>query len=204
MQAIIFDIDGTLLDSFDTDGEMFADAIRAVLGNVRIREAWGMYEHVTDNGILADVARDNDLDLTPAIARAIEKNHLERLTHHVDTHGPFTEIPGARDYVSGLMRRSDVCIAYATGAWRTSAMLKLTSAGFPLSGIPLATSDDHHERAHIMRHALSQLPQPVKSITYYGDGEWDMTATSRLGWNFVPVGAKLGGLTRFESKVTDL
>jgi beta-phosphoglucomutase-like phosphatase (HAD superfamily) len=197
MQAIIFDIDGTLLDSFDTDAEMFTHSIRHVLGDVRIREKWGMYEHVTDNGILAGIAQDNGLTMTPAIARAIEDDHLARLTHHVETRGPFREIPGARNYVSGLMQRSDVCIAYATGAWRTSALLKLTSAGFPLQGIPLATSDDHHERAYIMRHALSQLPQPVKSITYYGDGEWDRTATSHLGWNFVPVGAKLGGLTRF-------
>ena len=198
MQAIIFDIDGTLLDSFDSDAEMFSEAIRSVLGNVRIREQWGMYEHVTDNGILADVARDNAIEMTPAIARAIEADHLQRLTNHVATRGAFKEIPGARDYVAALKQRPDVSIAYATGAWRSSALLKLTSAGFPLEGIPLATSDDHHERAHIMRHALSQLPRPVKSITYYGDGEWDVAATSRLGWNFVPVGAKLGGLTRFE------
>lgn len=198
MQAIIFDIDGTLLDSFDSDAEMFSDAIRSVLGNVRIREQWGMYEHVTDNGILADVGLDNGIEITPAIARAIEADHLRRLTNHVATRGAFAEIPGARDYVVALKQRPDVCIAYATGAWRSSALLKLTSAGFPLDGIPLATSDDHHERARIMRHALSQLPHPVRSITYYGDGEWDVAATSRLGWNFVPVGAKLGGLTRFE------
>lgn len=197
MQAIIFDIDGTLLDSFDADAELFSHAIRSVLGNVRIREKWGMYEHVTDNGILAGVAHDNDLQITPALARAIEADHLARLTQHVETKGPFREIPGARRYVSSLMQRSDVCIAYATGAWRSSAMLKLTSAGFPLTGVPLATSDDHHERAQIMRHALSQLPRPVRSITYYGDGEWDAAATSQLGWNFVPVGAKLGGLVRF-------
>src|SRR6185436_5740727 len=116
MQALIFDIDGTLLDSFDADGEMFADAIRSVLGNVRIREAWGMYEHVTDMGILADVARDNDLQMTPVIARAIEDDHLGRLSRHVHTRGPFTEIPGARDYVSALLQRPDICVAYATGA----------------------------------------------------------------------------------------
>jgi len=198
MHALIFDIDGTLLDSFEADAGMFADAIRSVLGNVRIREAWGMYEDVTDMGILAGVAYDNHFDLTPSIANAIEADHLQRLNRHVQTKGAFREIAGARDYVTALTQRTDVRIAYATGAWRSSALVKLTSAGFPLAGIPLATSNDHHQRAEIMRHALSQLPQPVDSITYYGDGEWDVVATSRLGWNFVPVGPKLGGLMRFE------
>src|SRR6185369_15898937 len=160
MQALIFDIDGTLLDSFEAAAGMLGDAIRTVLGDVRIREKWGMYEHVTDMGILAGVAHDNGLDITSRMARAIEEDHLARLHRHVETRGAFREIPGARDYVAAQLARSDVCVAYATGAWRSCALMKLASAGFPVAGVPLATSNDHHERAGIMRHALSQLPQP--------------------------------------------
>ena len=32
---------------------------------------------------------------------------------------------------------------------------------------------------------------------YFGDGVWDRQATATLGWEFVPVGAKLGGILDF-------
>jgi beta-phosphoglucomutase-like phosphatase (HAD superfamily) len=38
MHAVIFDIDGTLLDSNDVDGELYVGALERVLGRVRIRE----------------------------------------------------------------------------------------------------------------------------------------------------------------------
>jgi hypothetical protein len=48
-----------------------------------------------------------------------------------------------------------------------------------------------------MLHALSQLRGPFESITYFGDGVWDRQATEALGWGFVAVGPKLGGLSTF-------
>jgi hypothetical protein len=48
-----------------------------------------------------------------------------------------------------------------------------------------------------MTHAIKQLNAPFESITYYGDGEWDKTAASILGWTFVPVGEKLNGLRHY-------
>lgn len=39
MHAAIFDIDGTLIDSYVVDNAMYADAIRTALGDVRIRIA---------------------------------------------------------------------------------------------------------------------------------------------------------------------
>jgi hypothetical protein len=108
------------------------------------------------------------------------------------------EIPGAREFVTGLRASNSHRIAYATGGWSASASIKLESAGFPLEGIPLASSDDYRGREAIMLHALDQLRGEFQSITYYGDGEWDEAASKNLGWKFVPVGKRLGGLARFE------
>jgi FMN phosphatase YigB (HAD superfamily) len=49
-----------------------------------------------------------------------------------------------------------------------------------------------------MADALNQLGGEFESVTYYGDGEWDEAASRSLGWEFVPVGERLGGLTRFK------
>jgi hypothetical protein len=107
-----------------------------------------------------------------------------------------------RDYwtgrpFAGRASRSH-CVAYATGGWSASASIKLASAGFPLQGIPLASSDDYPDRESIMVHALNQLRGEFQSVTYYGDGDWDEAASRNLGWKFVPVGARLSGLTRFK------
>ena len=76
-------------------------------------------------------------------------------------------------------------------------MLKLETAGFEIDGVPIATSDDHVDRAEIMSLALSRLGSTFDSVTYYGDGVWDREASAALGWQFVPVGPTLNGLSNF-------
>jgi FMN phosphatase YigB (HAD superfamily) len=88
-------------------------------------------------------------------------------------------------------------VAYATGGWGASALLKLSLAGFPVNDVPLASSDDHHERPQILLRALRQLNGAFDTITYYGDGHWDAVAAKELGWNFVAVGKRLSGLAEY-------
>jgi beta-phosphoglucomutase-like phosphatase (HAD superfamily) len=197
VHAAIFDIDGTLLDSYTVGTKLYVEAIRHVLGQVHIRDAWEKYPHVTDTGVLADICSDNALHYDDALSGSVMSVYLNRLSTHMQATGPCREIPGALRYFQGLQQRPDVRVAYATGGWRASAELKLSSAGFPLEGIPLASADDHPDRKQIMLHALSQLEGPFHSVTYYGDGIWDREAATVLGWEFVPVGPKLRGIADF-------
>ncbi len=68
MHAAIFDIDGTLLDSYADDNELYVEAIRQVLGQVQIRDAWEKYPRVTDTGVLADICGDNSLHYDDALS----------------------------------------------------------------------------------------------------------------------------------------
>lgn len=197
MHAVIFDIDGTLLDSYGIDNSVYADAVRSALGPVVIRDAWDKYTRVTDTGVLADICSDNALLYDNSVSTAVMQVYLGMLRSHTEARGPYQEIPGALEYLNALRSRPDVRVAYATGGWRATAVHKLTSAGFPLEDMPLASADDHQDRARIMLHALGQLEGPFKSITYFGDGPWDRAAAAQLGWNFVAVGPKLGGLSNF-------
>jgi beta-phosphoglucomutase-like phosphatase (HAD superfamily) len=194
MHAAIFDIDGTLLDSYTVDNTLYAEAIRRALGDVAIRDAWEKYAHVSDTGVLAEICSDNNLPYDDSVSTAVMNVFLGSLLSRMEEHGPYREIPGALGYLTYLLDRPDVQVAYATGGWRATAEHKLRSAGFPLQGIPLASANDHQDRAHIMLHALSQLDGPFDSITYFGDGVWDKKCTAQLGWEFVAVGPKLGGI----------
>ena len=196
VKAVIFDIDGTLLHTSDIDGELYDAAVRAVLGPVQMRRSWGDYTHVTDVGILKEVLIDNGFRVSNSTIVDIRSAFLELLSAHIDRHGPIVEVRGARQFVQAL-QRCGTGIAYATGGWRASARMKLESAGFPVSGIPLATSDDSEVRVEIMRIALRRLGGNFSDITYYGDGDWDRAATRQLGWKFEAVGKTLGGITEY-------
>ncbi len=197
MQAAIFDIDGTLLQSDASDDVMYLESVRAAFGDVKLRPSWGMYTQFTAAGILTEILRDNDLEATPQRVAAVRDRFVEGIRRHMAEHGPFAEIPGARAYVQRLHTSTTHRIAYATGGWGGSALLKLSLAGFPVTGVPLASSDDHFERQQIMLRALGQLGGVFDTITYYGDGHWDAIAAKALGWQFVPVGKKLDGLTMY-------
>jgi FMN phosphatase YigB (HAD superfamily) len=197
MHAVVFDIDGTLLDSSDADGALYIAAIEKVLGKVRIRENWGEYDHVTDSGILDQILCDNALRRDPNVIVTIKNTFVEILRCHIEDCGPFKEFPGALEFVRGICEATGRRFAYATGSWAASALLKLESAGFPVKGVPLSSSDHSPQRRAIMENALRQLG-PCDTVTYYGDGEWDREAALSLGWRFVPVGAALGGITRFQ------
>lgn len=197
MHAAVFDIDGTLLQSAGEDDDMYRDAVRSLYPDVYIRPALSDYDHVSDTGILSQIFTDNSIREDSDIIASIKSTFIELLTQHIATHGPFAEVPGAKEMLSRLMRSPNHVVAIATGGWRESALLKLDTGGFGGFGCPIATSDDAQDRKDIMKIALAQLGSSFSSITYYGDGIWDRDATYALGWNFVPVGPALGGLESY-------
>ena len=197
MKAVIFDIDGTLVESMAIDTELYFSAVREVLGVVKVRSNLHDYDDVTDAGILAQLLEDNGVSSDSEAAAVIRESFLAKLRKHVDTNGSFTTIDGARDFFEATCRLEDRRVAIATGCWRESALLKLRSAGFDIDGIPLATCDDSPARVGIMRSALASIGNAFESVTYFGDAEWDRRACEALGWNFVAVGPGLGGISSY-------
>ena len=53
---VMFDIDGTLVDSARVDSRLYVRAVRETLGGeIYIDETWRPYAHVTDSGILDEI-----------------------------------------------------------------------------------------------------------------------------------------------------
>ncbi len=206
-KAVIFDIDGTLLESSHKDDELYREAVRNVLGAVTFRDSLHDYDPVTDTAILEQIFADNDL---PALGETIElvrNEFFSLIAAHVDDYGPFPEIPGARELVDAFESSADHAVAIATGGWRQSAETKLTTAGFSIAGIPLASSDDASTRTEIMRVALRAIGDrgvAIESVTYFGDGSWDREACRELGWAFQPVGPDVDGLLSFAEMIAEL
>ena len=198
IDAVIFDLDGTLLESADMDEALYKQAVEDVLGPIEFREHLGDYEHVTDTGILLQTFADNEMKPSDEYVGRIKQQFVALLREFVESQGPFREIPGARKLVDQLRLSSRHHVAIATGGWRASALLKLSSAGLHWPDVPLTTSDDAVARTDIMRAALKSLGGNHESVTYFGDGEWDRQACERLGWRFRAVGPALNGLLSFD------
>ena len=198
MRAIIFDLDGTLLNSMAADCRIFERSIAAVLGPVKIRDDYNDYLNVTDQGIVEELMAENGLGLDAGVVAAVRRKFIDGLSRHIAQSGPFSEVLGVSGYIDRLRNDRDTRIAIATGCWRDSALLKLDSSGIDVSDVPLATCDDSPVRTEIMLSAFEKIDHPVDSVTYFGDAHWDRRACQVLGWDFVAVGPDLDGLNSYE------
>ncbi len=189
MHQIMFDLDGTLIQSYDLDGECLALAVSSVLG-VSINTDWSSYAQVTDSGILNEVLGSLGLDHLEHenITQNVKRTFLQLLHQRPDN--AFIPVRGAQQLIEQLKSKGCV-LSIATGGWRDSALLKLQRAGLNIDGIVLASADDHHSRAEIMKLAASRAGYVNhKLISYFGDGIWDKNAAEALGYNFILVGER--------------
>ncbi|MDJ0826407.1 MAG: HAD hydrolase-like protein [Rhodobacter sp.] len=188
---IIFDVDGTLVQSYRLDTACFIAAVRDVLGEVRVRPDWNDYVHVTDAGILREICADNSLPQGSAVE--VRTCFAEHVTAHLSAHPEdCQELPGAGAMLGRLAAQAGVGIGFATGGWAVTAAAKLAHAGIAFDRAALFSSDIAHERIEIMRACLAGIGGPGP-VVYVGDGEWDMAATGALGWQFIGIGPRVRG-----------
>ena len=180
------------------DPELYFWSIEQVLGPVCLRDL-NDYDHVTDSGILGQIIEENGFPDASGLVDSVKALFLNGLNRHITDIGAFPVIDGAVQFVDRLRTSKDTRMAIATGCWRESALLKLQTSGFNIEGIPMATSDDSPSRVEIMQSALRMTGSAAEAVTYYGDAEWDQLACRDLGWNFVAVGPRLGGISSFSS-----
>ena len=200
MKLLIFDIDGTLTDTNAIDDKLYRAAVRAVLP-VAVDEPLPAFADSTDSAILDqlhDVYPTDDFDQTEAeIQRlffaALIEAFEEDLTHCLP-------IPGATS-VFEAARAGGWSVAIATGGWRESARTKLSFAGIPVDGTPLASASDFRWRPDIIRHAMRLTvgdAEPTE-VVYVGDAPWDVRACIELGIGFIGRSAPAG-----ESRLREL
>lgn len=191
-ETLIFDLDGTLVDSSGFEDECFIGALRDILGDVDIETDWSHYEHVTDAGILTQIVEeltDVDSDVT---MREVRERFGERVKDYFNAGGLCPAIRGVNESLPRLVENG-YRLGIATGGWRHTAELKLDRAGIDTTGLVLSTCDDAMDRVGIMANCLDRLGGGEGKVVYFGDGPWDARATERLGWRFIGVGRRLAG-----------
>ena len=199
MQLVMFDIDGTLVDSSGFDGDLFACAVQDVLG-VEVDRTWRSYRNVTDSGVLGEVLAQYSIDSESALP-GVKSRFIGLVKEYLGNTGNLVcEIPGARALISHLQTIPALSLAIATGGWRETAELKLAHIGIDTAQIPLASSSEAESRVAIMRLAerLAGSGRPFGRRTYFGDAPWDRAASAELGYSFVGIGSQVEHPVRFK------
>ncbi len=187
----MFDVDGTLVKSFDFDEQCFITAVSEVLGH-NIDSNWSSYKHVTNSGILAEhLERKNILTAHEEIYQEVKVAFIKKVKMHLSVN-PAIEVSGASSFIAKLKELDSVSLSIATGGWLETAQLKLESAGIDISSISIASSNEHHSRTEIMKMAKDKANvKRHHRLTYFGDAAWDQRACQDLGYNFVLVGSRI-------------
>ncbi len=202
MHLIVFDVDGTLVESDEFDGVLYAKAVRDVL-DIEVDDDWTGYRHVTDNGILDEILDRHAVEMDRSVAHASVRKAFVALVRDYlsDRDGRLPEVPGARAFVDRLLAHPEVRVAVATGGWRETAAMKLRAIGLDPDVLHLSSASDAIRRIEIMQIAerRAMADKPAERRFYFGNQSWDREAGRQLGWEFVGIGEDVDHSTRFDN-----
>lgn len=200
MRLVIFDIDGTLTQTMNSDEECFVRSLAEVCGFREVDTDWSRYKHATDSGVFHEIYATRIGRSPSALTIAQFREHFVGLLSRASSKSPFAAVTGAPVLLSRLASSAEHRVALATGAWRDPARLKMASAGLCYDNYPAASSDDALDRESITRLSIQRATDRYggfSNAVYVGDSVWDARACRRVGIPFIGVatGGQAAGLT---------
>ncbi len=196
MKLVIFDIDGTIVDSVEADSRCYIQAFKELFDIDLGRVDWNTFTHVTDTGLAIEIFEFY-------LNRKPSKQELEALKAHfyhllLKEKEKFREIKGARDFISQLKQNDSFELGFATGGWKETAVLKCESIGLDLNAYLLKSSNDHFARNKIIELLINEVRSihqvsEFERIVYFGDGLWDLRTCEQLGIDFIGVDFEQNG-----------
>lgn len=193
MKLIIFDVDGTLVQSIDrADSKCFAATYEHLYQRAFPTIDWRQYPHVTDTTILTTVIQNHfGREMQADEMYVFEQKYLE-LLHQNRQQCPehFFEIPGARAMIHRLLSTHDHLLAIATGGWKRTAHLKMQHVGIPSQALLTSGADENGTREAIIEEVLElahRFAKQFEKIVYIGDAIWDVVTTKNLQMDFVGI-----------------
>jgi HAD superfamily hydrolase (TIGR01509 family) len=176
MQAFVFDLDGTLVDSVYQHVLAWQDALDEVgmeLSVWRIHRKIGMSGGLFSNALLRETGRE----VTTQEAERLSRLHTEAYARRIDEVRP---LPGAVDLLS-LLTELQVPWAIATSGGRAMASWTMALLDVP-ERVPTITRDEVSRAKpdpDLFLAAAARLDTSPEDVVVVGDSVWDLLAARR-------------------------
>jgi HAD superfamily hydrolase (TIGR01549 family) len=176
MQAFVFDLDGTLVDSVYQHVLAWQDALDEVgmeLSVWRIHRKIGMSGGLFSNALLRETGRE----VTTQKAERLSRLHTEAYARRIDEVRP---LPGAVDLLS-LLTELQVPWAIATSGGRAMASRTMALLDVP-EQVPTITRDEVSRAKpdpDLFLAAAARLDTSPEDVVVVGDSVWDLLAARR-------------------------
>src|SRR5689334_10479437 len=172
--AVVFDLDGTLVDSMTIVPAVYVDTIRALGGPAvtpeRVVAAW----HIGTTPVV----------LAQFLGRAVTDSDLACYRRHFETAAarvrPFAGIPGLLDD----LRRAGCRLGIYTAATRSTTALVLAGTGLDRRFAVVVGGDDVRDAKPApegLRRACRRLGVDVADAAYVGDAAVDLECAAAAG-----------------------
>lgn len=180
--AIIFDVDGVLLDLTAPEEDAFFEVFRRRYGLEGLSRDWDSYRIRNDEHIIAEILERHGL---PAAERAAVVSDYLGLLGQGLASGALSSvaIPGAAELLSTLSRYR---LGIATANLLCAAKLRLAAQSLwdPVSPLAFGAEGSGHKRETVAR-AIAASGLPKHRIVYVGDNVNDVDAGLTNGVHFI-------------------
>lgn len=190
MKLVVFDVDGTLIDS----QQLIVGAMDAAFDSVGLPPA-GRERVLSIVGLSLDVAVERLLPDTALSQRdaAVDAYRQAFLTRRIVEEAPLYE--GARACLDALLPREDLLLGVATGKSRRGLDAMLDHHALRGHFVSLRTADTHPSKPHpeMLLAACADAGVDPRDAIMIGDTEFDMemaraagTAAIGVAWGYHP------------------
>jgi HAD superfamily hydrolase (TIGR01549 family) len=172
--AIIFDVDGVLLDLTRAEEELFFYPFASRVDADRLSRDWNSYAIRNDEEIVKEIVAR--YGLPPGEAQHITHEYLTLLEKELAARRIISEVvAGADELLASLVGQARLGIA--TANFRKAAELRMRQAGVwqPVSGLAHGADGGGH-KSDILARAIDASGLPPSRIIFIGDNVNDVQA----------------------------
>lgn len=180
--AIIFDVDGVLLELTRPEEEIFFEALAQFVPTENLSRDWNSYRIRNDDDIIAEILERNGLP--PASKQAAINHYIVLLEQALVKDLQSVEIQGAGQLLRSL--RSTATLGIATANLKAAAMLRLQQMGlWSFVSNHAEGADGGGHKSEILARLLHRIELPQSRIIFIGDNINDVEAGINNAVHFI-------------------